>query len=285
MGKTALGVAVCRAIGGEVVSCDSMQIYRSMDIGTAKITSAEMRGIPHHLLDIVAPDQSYSVAQYQQDALAIIDDILARGKVPVMVGGTGLYINAVLFPMTFMDYDPAVRAQIEADYMHYGPQTMYDRLLAASPAMAAKLAVNDVKRVSRALELVAMGKSHHTQDMLAPRFDVALYALDLDRATLYARINARVDAMLQQGLLGEVKALLDSGISPASQAFQAIAYKEFAAFFAGEMDLQQAIDLVKKRSRNYAKRQLTWLRQYDFARWLDATIDNTNRIVEDWIHG
>ena len=285
VGKTALGVSVCQTLDGEVVSCDSMQIYRGMNVGTAKVSTTEMQGIPHHLLDIVNPTDTYSVAQYQQDALRVIQDIIGRGKVPVMVGGTGLYINAVLYPMTFLDFDPEIRLRIQHDYQLLGAQAMYDRLTLLSPEMAAKLSPNDVKRVSRALELVAIGKAHHTQDMQQPRFDVALYVLSIDRAVLYNRIDRRVDEMINNGLLKEVQDLLSQGVSPQSQAFQAIAYKEFAAYLQKEIGYEEAVQLIKKRSRNYAKRQLTWLRQYPFARWLDATQDNTKRIVEDWNNG
>ena len=286
VGKTGLGVRVAKRLNGEIVSCDSMQIYRGMNVGTAKATVREMDGVPHHLLSFVDPNSAYSVAQYQQDALSVIEDIRSRGKVPILVGGTGLYIHAVLFPMTFRDYDPDVRDGLEREYDLLGKDAMYARLVALSPQMAAKLSPNDRKRVIRALELATIGAQHNTDDLTREaRFSYSLYVLSIDRAVLYARIDKRVDEMLSSGLLDEVKGLLDSGVDPAGQSFQAIAYKELAAYFAGQMSLDAAVDLIKKRSRNYAKRQLTWFRTSPAAQWLDATVDQTDRIVADWIRG
>lgn len=283
VGKTNVGVAVCKQLNGEIVGCDSMQIYRGMDIGTAKATSEELDGVVHHLISYVEPSENYSVAQYQEDAINVIEKILSRGKVPVLVGGTGLYINAVLYPMTFLDYDPSIRKAIEEEYLTVGNQAMYDKLVSLSPQMAAKLSPNDVKRVTRALELVAMGKEHHTADkQKEPRYDFDMYVLQLERALLYDRINARVDLMLEQGLVQEVRTLLCSGVAASSQSFQAIAYKEIAAYLAGEMPLNETIDLIKQRSRNYAKRQLTWFRGNREAIWLDALQDNTATIVDRW---
>lgn len=282
-GKTALSVQVAKRLDGEIVSCDSMQIYRRMDIGTAKVMPIEMQGVPHHLIDIVDPQDSYSVAQYQEDAKRVVNDILARGKVPIIVGGTGLYINAILYPMTFHAYSQAVRDDIQADYERYGNQAMYDRLVNLAPQMAEKLSPNDVKRVSRCLELVALGAEHNTKDLSKPpQYPHHLYVLSGDRAELYDRINRRVDIMMSEGLVQEVKELLSSGVSRQAQSFQAIAYKEMAMHLLDNMPLGEAVELIKKRSRNYAKRQLTWFRQYEQAQWLDYHQNNVNQIVEEY---
>lgn len=269
-GKSALGVRVAQLLGGEIISCDSMQIYRHMDIGTAKITHAEMQGVPHHLIDIIEPDQEYSVACFQQQATQCIADIQSRGKVAILVGGTGLYIQSVLYPMQFKTFDPAVRAQIEQEFARFGKQAMYDKLCRLSPQMGAKLFPNDVKRVTRALELVYSGQQHNTQDKQQQAIPHDMYVLFDDRQALYQRIDQRVDRMVQSGLKEEVKSLLDGGVARDSQSFAAIAYKEYAACLAGEMDEGTTIELIKRRSRNYCKRQLTWFRTYPQAVWLNC---------------
>lgn len=283
-GKTALSVQVAKTIGGEIVSCDSMQIYRGLDVGTAKVTEAETQGIPHHMIDVVAPTEQYSVAEYQRDASAVIEDIHARGKVPILVGGTGLYINAVLFPMQFKQYDPAVRRRIEALYATHGNEYMYALLVTRAPEMAAKLSPNDVKRVTRALELTEEGERHNTDDLSKTAlYDYRMYVLTGDRQDMYDRINARVERMLMDGLLDEVKRLLADGVPHNAQCFQAIAYKEIAAYLRGEYDFERAVELIKQRSRNYAKRQLTWFKQYKNATWLlynDA--GNAARVIRDY---
>ena len=282
-GKTALSVRVAKALDGEIICTDSMQIYRGMDIGTAKVRPEEMEGIPHHLVDFVPPESAYSVAEFQRDARAVIEEIYARGKVSILVGGTGLYINAVLYPMTFKEYDPSIRAEIEEEFRIYGREYMYEKLLALAPEMAAKLSVNDVKRVTRALELVAAGESHNREDIdKEPLYPHLLFVLHDNRAKLYERINERVDVMMKEGLLAEVKGLLDAGVPADAQSFQAIAYKELAAYFAGKYTLEEAVELIKKRSRNYAKRQLTWFRGCHNARWILRGEDNLEEILRTW---
>ncbi len=280
-GKSALGVQVAKRIDGEIISCDSMQIYRHMDVGTAKITAAEMQGIPHHMIDIVDPNQEYSVACFQQQATQCIRDIQERGKVALLVGGTGLYMQSVLYPMQFKQFDPAIRSQIEREYELSGKQAMYDKLCDLSPQMAAKLYPNDVKRVSRALELVYSGQQHNTQDRQKACIPHCLFVLHDDRQALYERINVRVDHMVQAGLKQEVQGLLDADVSRDSQSFAAIAYKEYAACLAGEMNEEQTIELIKRRSRNYCKRQLTWFRQYPQAVWLNCNDPSNVQVVCD----
>lgn len=283
-GKTTLGLAVAKALGGEIVSADSMQIYRGLDIGTAKVTPQEMQGVPHHMLDVVPPDGTYSVAEYQMAANQCIEDILARGKVPIVVGGTGLYINSILYPMQFRKFDPAIRRQIALDYQTFGNQYMYEKLVKEAPDMAAKLSPNDVKRVTRCLELVAQGTTHSTADMdKEERYPHSLYVLSGDRAELYQRIEMRVDNMLREGLVKEVQELLAIPGMRDAQSFQAIAYKEFAMYLEGDISYADAIALIKQRSRNYAKRQLTWFRQYIDAVWLQYNdSNNATRIIQDY---
>jgi len=282
-GKTALSVAVAKVIGGEIVSADSMQIYRRMNVGTAKVMPDEMEGITHHLIDVVEPNEPFSVAQYQQMALCAIDDICKRGKTPIIVGGTGLYVNSILFPMQFREFDPTVRQKVQEMYAQHGAQYMYDLLLSREPHTAKRLFPNDVKRVSRALELSFEGLSHSSGDLKEePRFDYDMYVLSGDRAGIYARIDKRVDRMMDMGLLAEVKGLLAEGVSPTAQSFQAIAYKEMCLYLEGSLTLDETIALIKKRSRNYAKRQITWFKQYTDAVWLDyADHDNVKRILND----
>ena len=282
-GKTALSVQVAKTIGGEIVSADSMQIYRRMDIGTAKATIEERQGVPHYMLDIVEPQNSFSVAEYQRMATEIVDGIVARGKTPIIVGGTGLYINAVLYPMTFKQYDPKLRVQIAELYRQKGNDYMYALLQEKDPTAAARLFPNDVKRVGRALELALSGEAHNEDDLnKEPLYDYRMYVLSGDRQAIYERINRRVDIMLTDGLIDEVKGLLNEGVPYTSQSFQAIAYKETAEFLRGERDYNDTVDLIKKRSRNYAKRQLTWFRQYDRAKWLDySDQSNADKVIND----
>lgn len=284
-GKTALSIRLAQAIGGEIISCDSMQIYRDMDIGTAKATTAEMEGVPHHLLSYVDPNCSYSVAEYQKAACAVIDDILSRGKVPIMVGGTGLYIESVLYPMDFKAYDEGTRNEITNELQRIGNQAMWEKLHQADPAMADKISPNDSKRLIRCFELLSVGETHNREDNTkTPRYPHALFVLERERSALYNAINKRVDVMIARGLEDEVKALMAQGCSSQSQSFGAIGYKELALCYeheGSEYTREWAIETIKKRSRNYAKRQLTWFRHYPQAIWLDADKDNLDTIV-DW---
>lgn len=283
-GKTALSVEVARRLDGEIVSCDSMQIYRGMDVGTAKATVAERGEISHHLLDVVDPMDGYSVARYQEDARQAIADISKRGKVPILVGGTGLYIDAVLYPMQFREFDPAIREKVAQMYEQLGAEGLYKELERLDPQVASKLHVADVKRVSRAIEIALAGETHSTEDLKAsPLFQAHIYVLAGDRQEMYDRIDKRVERMFEDGLLEEVNGLIAQGVDPQCQAFQAIAYKEINQYLVGELSLEETIALIQKRSRNYAKRQLTWMRRYQ-AVWLDYHNNNVDRVVEDYLH-
>lgn len=275
-GKTALGVELARLLNGEVVSADSMQIYRGMDIGTAKPTPEEMHGIAHHMIDVAEPWESFSAARYAAMASDCVRDILARDKTPVVVGGTGLYIDALLRREDFAAApgDSGVRETLEAEYDSVGGEAFRQRLAQIDPERAEKLAAGDKKRLVRAMEVFRLtGETITAHDerskTLPPRFTSMKIALDFsERERLYERIDRRAAAMFDAGLIEEVQRLLDGGLSDRSTAMQAIGYKEVAAFLRGECSREDAIEAVQRESRRYAKRQLTWLRRDDGVRWL-----------------
>ena len=275
-GKTALGVALAKLTDGEVVSADSMQIYRGMDIGTAKPTPAEMDGVAHHMLDVADPRESFSAARYAAMADGCVQDILRRGKQPIVVGGTGLYIDGLLRGTDYAaaPSDPDVRRAIEAEYDAIGGEAFRQKLAAADPDRAALLHPRDKKRLVRAWEVYALtGRTitwHDEQSRRTPpRYGAVTVALDFaDRQVLYDRIDRRARAMFEAGLTDEVRRLLEAGVGPETTAMQAIGYKEVAAFLAGDCTLPEAMDAVCRASRRYAKRQLTWLRARRSVRWL-----------------
>ena len=275
-GKTRLAVELAKAHNGEVVSADSMQIYRRMDIGTAKPTAEEMDGIPHHMIDVADPEEDFSVARYVELASACVDDILSRGKLPIVAGGTGLYVDSLLSGRTFAAFSPesSLRRELEEELAERGGEAMLAELAKVDPEAAARLHPNDHKRIVRALEVYrSTGKtiSEHNRETqaLPPRYEALTIGLNFqDRADLWERIDARVDQMAANGLEREVRELLSSGLSPACTAMQAIGYKEFVAAVEGDMTWREAEELVKLRSRQYAKRQLTWFRRAPETHWL-----------------
>jgi tRNA dimethylallyltransferase len=275
-GKTRLGAALAKALNGEVVSADSMQVYRDMAVGTARPSQEEMEGVPHHMLAVAEPEEDYSVARYVAEAVPVVDDILARGKLPFIVGGTGLYIDALRRGRTFSarSTDSGLREKLRARAEAEGLPALYKELEAADPEGAARLHPNDAKRILRALEVwyetgeTISAHDRRTRD-LPPRYDAAVLALTFrDRAALYARIDRRVDGMMARGLPEEVRALLDRGVPPDCTAMQAIGYKELAPAVLAGGDLTAAAEEIKLRSRQYAKRQLTWFRRDPAAHWL-----------------
>lgn len=295
-GKTQLSVALAKEFDGEIVSADSMQLYRRMDIGTAKVTPEETEGIPHHMVDIAEPNEAYSVARYVAEASTAIEDILARGKLPIVVGGTNLYIDSLISGRDFADNgeDNSLRLEIDAEYEEKGGEKMLEILREFDPERAAKLHPADRRRIVRAIEIFRLtGKTITLHDLetqaVPPRYDAAMIALDFeDRADLYARIDRRVDLMAEQGLFEEVRALLDEGISEGSTAMQAIGYKEPAAFFRGEITKEEAIELIKRESRRYAKRQLTWLRRNEKLFWIRhkavPDFNEARRLSTEFLH-
>ncbi len=275
-GKTALSVALARELGGEIVSADSMQVYRGMDIGTAKATSAERGGIAHHMLDVAEPDESYSAARYVDEAAACCEDILARGKLPIITGGTGLYIDSLLSGRSFAETEESreVRRALSREYDVRGGEAMLEKLRLVDPARAAALAAADKRRIVRALEIYALtGETATAHDeatrALPPRYGAARIVLCYaESARQYAMIDSRVDKMVREGLFDEVARLLSRGVSPEATAMQAIGYKETAAALHGELTAHEAVTLIKQSSRRYAKRQLTWFRRWEDALWI-----------------
>ena len=274
-GKTDLAVWLAQKLDGEVVSCDSMQVYRRMDIGTAKPTMAERMGIPHHMLDVAEPNEPMSVGKFTDMAGPIIQDILARGKTAILAGGTGLYMDALVRGNDFAPV-PATgcRERLQERARTEGIQVLMEALWAVDPEAAARLHPSDEKRIIRALEVYQeTGKTltqHNLQTRQRPdRYSPCWLGLDFNRREdLYRRIDLRVDKMLEWGLLEEIRRLLAQGLAPGSTAFQAIGYKEFLAYLQGRVSLQEAADAVKQASRRYAKRQLTWFRRNPAMRWL-----------------
>lgn len=276
-GKTRLGIELARALGGEIVSADSMQVYRRMDIGTAKATAEERAAAPHHMLDVAEPWENYSVARYVDEASRCCGDIIARGKIPIVVGGTGLYIDSLISGRAFAanDGDTELRERLLAEYDRVGGEEMLCRLREIDPERAAKLPAGDKRRIVRAIEiyeLTGMTITEHDARTraLPPRYDAAQVILGYaDRAALYVRIDRRVDEMVADGLFEEVQGLLDSGLSDKCTAMQAIGYKEPAMALRGEISREEAAELIKLGSRRYAKRQLTWFRRAQDALRID----------------
>ncbi len=276
-GKTALAAELALRFGGEVVSADSMQVYRRMDIGTAKPTQSEQRGVPHHMIDVAEPEENYSVARYVADAVPIVDGILARGKLPIIAGGTGLYIDHLVAGRQFAPFQPdsGLRPQLQARARQEGLPALYAQLAQVDPDAAGSIHPNDEKRIIRALEVfLSTGKplSQHDRESraLPSRYTPLTIALNFaQRPHLWERIDRRVGQMMAQGLEGEVRALLESGIPPDCTAMQAIGYKELAAAIRSGLPVQSGAEEVKLRSRQYAKRQLTWFRRNRDARWFE----------------
>ena len=266
-GKTELSLRLAEALDGEILSCDSMQIYRGMDIGTAKPTLEERRGIPHHLIDIADPGEPFSCADYKCLAEAAVADVLARGKTPIFCGGTGLYLDAVL---SVGDFSPSVPEGLREELQKQDPDVLWEELLAVDPEAAAAMHKNNLKRVIRALEIYrGTGKTKTEWDRLSKQkenpYDTLMIGLDYqDRQALYRRIELRVDLMLEQGLAEEAKTL---SLDRTSTAGQAIGYKELYLWLDGDLSQEQAVALLKKNTRHYAKRQLTWFRRNPNVRW------------------
>ncbi|MFD2868539.1 tRNA (adenosine(37)-N6)-dimethylallyltransferase MiaA [Kurthia populi] len=275
VGKTALSIELAKKLDGEIINGDSMQVYRDLNIGTAKITPEEMDGVPHHLLDILEPTDSFSVADYQQAVREKITEIQARGKMPIIVGGTGLYVQAVLYDFRFTEekIDEGVREAYYTALEQVGPEAMHARLAAVDPETAKTIHPNNTRRVIRALEMAEHSDVKKSNDA-QHQGEKALYhhliiGLNMDREKLYERINLRVDMMLEQGLVDEVRDLYDRDIRDV-QAIRAIGYKELYDYFDGRETFEQAIENLKQNSRRYAKRQLTYFRNKMDITWYDS---------------
>lgn len=274
-GKTALAVELAKALNGEVVSCDSMQIYKGMDIGTAKPTREEMQGIPHYMLDVAEPWEDFSVSRYCNLAAPIVDDIVARGKVAIIAGGTGLYMDALIRGNDFAPYpSTGRREELEAQADREGIEAVMNKLRAVDPEAAQRLHLSDRKRIIRALEVYletgeTISQHNRRTQAIPPRYTPVWLGLeDANRQELYERIDKRVETMLKLGLIAEIQALLASGVTENATAMQAIGYKEFIAALEGRCTVEEATAQVQLASRRYAKRQLTWFRRNKSIHWL-----------------
>ncbi|MFJ5771611.1 tRNA (adenosine(37)-N6)-dimethylallyltransferase MiaA [Psychrobacillus sp. NPDC093180] len=282
VGKTALSIELAKTFNGEIINGDSMQIYRELSIGTAKITEEEMEGVPHHLLDIKDPTESFSVAEYQKIVREKIEEIASRGKLPIIVGGTGLYIQSVLYDFRFTE-QPKIVVSLQKELEKLPPDELFNRLRKLDPEAASEIHPNNIQRVIRAIERVELSgkqkkeiEQDHGQEKVYPHY---IIGLTTDREVLYDRINKRVELMVEKGLLEEVKKLHEQGIRGV-QSIQAIGYKEIYAYLDGFLTLKEALDNLKQNSRRYAKRQLTYFRNKMDIHWYDPFVDGKKIIKE-----
>ena len=287
-GKTGFSIKLAKEIGGEIISADSMQVYRYMDIGTAKVTPEEADGVPHYLIDEFDPDEEYNVMLFQQKAKAYMEQIWAKGKVPILVGGTGFYINALLYDNDFTETenDTSYREECYKLAQEQGPEVLFERLKEVDPEYAEIMHANNVKRVTRALEyhyLTGQKFSEHNAEQKEKEtpYDAAVIILNMDREKLYERIELCIDIMMEQGLLEEVKGLLDRGYTPDLVSMQGIGYKEFIPYFNGECTLEEAVTQLKTNTRRFAKRQLTWFRRQIDGLWVDLSKSTGEEAMAD----
>ena len=289
-GKTALSIELAKKINGEIVSCDSMQIYKDMDIGTAKPTPEEMQGIKHYLIGYVSPEVRYSVADYKTDAKKAIKEIIQKGKMPIVVGGTGLYLDSLIYEIEYQDIklDEQYRNKLEEEVEKQGLENLYEKAKQIDPKAIEKISPNDKKRILRILEIYhATGKTKTEQEIESRKkeveYDYKVYALNWDRQKLYNRINKRVDMMIEQGLVEEVKQILDK-YDNFPTAMQGLGYKEVVEYLNGNLTKEEMIEKIKIETRRYAKRQLTWFRKNKQTIWLNAEDmiqDNIQKILKD----
>ncbi len=279
-GKTALGIQVAQQANGEIISSDSMQIYKDMDIGTAKPTEEERAQAVHHLVDFVSPDERYSVADFKKDATEKIEDILSRGKLPIIVGGTGLYVNSLIHNIEYKEEITDIEYRNELEKVDL--ETLYKQAMEIDPEAAARVSQNDRKRITRILEIYHTTGKTKTQMEAESRqevkYDYKIFVLTPERDKLYERINLRVDLMIQAGLVDEVRELLKK-YKEFPTAMQGLGYKEVKEYLDGEITEEEMIEKIKQESRHYAKRQLTWFRQYKDATWLDTFDKNNINII------
>lgn len=284
VGKTKMSIELAKQLNGEIISGDSMQIYRGMDIGTAKATMDERQGIPHHLIDEKNPDEPYSVAAFQQTVRAKMEEIKSRGKLPIIVGGTGLYIKSVLYDYEFAGESESKEID-EAKYGHLSNEELHAKLAAVDEAGAKDIHPNNRKRVIRALEIYetsGVKKSEMIEKQEHKMiYDACLIGLTDDRNVLYDRINKRVDTMYETGLVEEVKALFDEGIPAESQSIRAIGYKELYDYFKGFISLEESKELIKRNSRRYAKRQYTWFNNQMDVTWFKVDVQHFDKTVQE----
>lgn len=285
-GKTALAVECAKFLNSEIISADSMNVYRGLDIGTAKPNEEEKQGIVHHLIDVASPNQTFSVGDYREKALPIINRLIGEGKIPIICGGTGFYINSILYDFSYGNACSNLDARDKYFNLagQYGNQYVFDILTNVDPESAKKLHPNDLKRVVRALEIYESGqKKSEIIDDLTPRYEYKAYTIDYPRETLYERINKRVDIMIDDGLIDEVKGLLDSGITLDNQCMQGIGYKEIVEYLQGNITKEDSIEKLKLNTRHYAKRQITFFKKLNNLIYLkpDSVENLAKRIVNE----
>lgn len=290
-GKTGLSIELAKKINGEIISCDSMQIYKDMTIGTAKPTPEEMQGIPHYLIDFVSPDERYSVADFQKDAEKAIAEILKKGKVPIVVGGTGLYVDTLIYHIQYPEIktDLDYRQKLEEMIEKQGLELAYQKAMQIDSEATMKISNNDKKRIMRILEIYHQtGKTKTKLEAESrkeePPYQYLVYAIEMDREKLYDRINQRVDIMIEQGLIEEVQNLIKKyNYFPTSM--QGLGYKEVVSYLQGNMTKEEMINVLKQETRRYAKRQLTWFRKNKEINWIDGLVPkekNIQKILEDY---
>ena len=283
-GKSYCGIDLARRFRGEIISGDSMLVYRQMNIGTAKPSEEELHTVPHHLVNILPPDASYSVADFQQQAAKLIHQITLRGNLPILVGGTGLYIKALLEDYRFssVEENPELRHRLETYAQEQGTAKLFDWLRKEDPAAAARLHPNDVRRVVRALETALSGDSVSQERQHELKYDAEVFGLSMERCFLYERINLRVDRMIEEGLEEEVRSLLNAGIPTDCLSMKSLGYRQMAEYLRGQCDFATAVDNIKKETRHFAKRQITWYKKMPYIRWFTVNRDvNYKNIVAD----
>lgn len=287
-GKTSLSISLAKKINGEIVSCDSMQIYKEMDIGSAKPTVEEMQEIKHYLVDFVSPEKRYSVSEYKEDASKAIEEIINKGKTPIIVGGTGLYLNSLIYNIQYneMEVDLNYRRELEKEAEEYGLEVLYNRAKEIDPEAMEKVSANDKKRITRVLEIYnATGRNKTELEKKSRKevpYNYLIFGINMERSILYDRINKRVDIMLEQGLIEEVENLINK-YSNMPTAMQGLGYKEVKEFLDGNISKEEMIEKIKMETRRYAKRQITWFKRIKNIIWLDGlnkTEENVNSIME-----
>ena len=287
-GKTSLSISLAKKINGEIVSCDSMQIYKEMDIGSAKPTVEEMQEIKHYLVDFVSPEKRYSVSEYKEDASKAIEEIINKGKTPIIVGGTGLYLNSLIYNIQYneREVDLNYRRELEKEAEEYGLEVLYNRAKEIDPEAMEKVSANNKKRITRVLEIYnATGRNKTELEKKSRKevpYNYLIFGINMERSILYDRINKRVDIMLEQGLIEEVKNLINK-YSNMPTAMQGLGYKEVKEFLDGNISKEEMIEKIKMETRRYAKRQITWFKRIENIIWLDGlnkTEENVNSIME-----
>lgn len=290
VGKTDTAIGVAKRVKGEIISADSMQIYKYMNIGTAKPSLEEQGGIPHHLMDCVYPDEEFSVVEFQRRAEELIEEITDKGKLPIVAGGTGLYVNSLMYEMDFTSTisNWELRSKLEDEASIHGNVFVHNKLKELDPRAADRIHPNNLKRVIRAIEVNLEGGENigdFTEDVkLNSNYDICMIGLTRDREELYNRVNLRVDLMLQQGLVEEVKGLLNKGYPRDLIAFKGLGYKEIISYLDGEYSLDYAIEILKRDTRRFAKRQLTWFRRYKEMKWFNISeYSSHEKLIDDII--